>query len=79
MAEISADLVYEVLKAVQNDISQVKNELRDVNGAINALRGHQISMQQDIHNIYPVLTRYDGRLDRIERRLELNDVPTLTA
>jgi TolA-binding protein len=79
MAEISADLVYEVLKAVQNDISQVKNELRDVNGAINALRGHQISMQQDIHNIYSVLTRYDGRLDRIERRLELNDVPTLTA
>jgi len=25
------------------------------------------------------LGRYDGRLERIERRLELNDAPTLSA
>ncbi|QUS40838.1 hypothetical protein RPMA_19830 [Tardiphaga alba] len=79
MAEISADLVYEVLKAVQNDISQIKHEMRDANGATNAMRGHQISMQQDVHNIYSILTRYDARLERIERRLELSDAPTLSA
>ena len=30
MAEISADLVYEVLKAVQRDISQVKGEITEM-------------------------------------------------
>jgi hypothetical protein len=74
MAEISADLVYEVLKSIQHDMSQFKSELRDINTALNALRGHQISMQQDIHNMYGMLGRYDDRLDRIERRLEIHDV-----
>jgi len=32
-------------------------------------------MQQDIHNMYGTLGRYD---DRIERRLELSDAPNLT-
>jgi hypothetical protein len=78
MAEISADLVYEVLKSLQRDMSQFKNELRDVNTSLNALSGHQVSMQQDIHNMYGILGRYDDRLERIERRLELSDAPNLT-
>jgi hypothetical protein len=32
-----------------------------------------VSMQQDVHNIYGVLTRHEARLDRIEHRLELNE------
>ncbi len=79
MAEISADLVYEVLKAVQNDIAQIKGEVRDVKLELNAVRGHLISIQQDVHNIYGVLGRHDLHLERIERRLELGDAPTLTA
>jgi hypothetical protein len=78
MAEISADLVHEVLKSLQHDMSQFKSELRDVNTSLNALRGHQVSMQQDIHNMYGTLGRYDYRLERIERRLELSDAPNLT-
>jgi len=79
MAEVSADLVYEVLKAVQNDISQIKGEVRDVKLELNAVRGHLISIQQDVHNIYSVLGRHDLRLERIDSRLELSDAPTLTA
>jgi hypothetical protein len=33
-----------------------------------------ISMQQDIHNIYGVLSRHDDRLERIENRLELREL-----
>jgi hypothetical protein len=79
MAEISNDLIYEVLKAVQHDISQIKGEMRDVKLELNAIRGHVISVQQDVHNVYGVLGRQDLRFDRIERRPELNDTPTLTA
>ena len=78
MAEISADLVYEVSKSLQRDMSQFKKELRDVNTSLNALRGHQVSMQQDIHNMHGILGRYDDRLERIERRLELSNAPNLT-
>jgi hypothetical protein len=78
MAEISADLVHEVLKSLQRDMSQFKNEPRGVSTSLSALRGHQVSMQQGIHNTYGMLVRYDDRLDRIERRLELSNAPTLT-
>jgi hypothetical protein len=36
-----------------------------------------ISLQQDTQNISGMLARHDGLLQRIERRLELNDVPNL--
>jgi hypothetical protein len=34
-------------------------------------------MMQDLQNVYAVLGRFDGRFDRIETRLELNEAPTL--
>jgi hypothetical protein len=34
-----------------------------------------VAMQQDIQNIYTTLTRHETRLDRIERRLEISEVP----
>ncbi|HEY0327721.1 MAG TPA: hypothetical protein VGC77_01370 [Rhodopseudomonas sp.] len=79
MAEISADLVYEVLRSVQHDISQIKGEVRDVKIELNAIRGHLISVQQDIHNIYGILGRHDARFEHIERRLDLNETPPLSA
>lgn len=77
MAEISADLIYEVLKAMQRDMSLIKGDIGEVKASLNALRGHQVSMQQDVNNIYGMLARYDDRLERIERRLELHDAPAL--
>ena len=79
MAEVSSELIFEGLKSMQHDISQIRGEVRDVKLELNAIRGHLISMQQDIHNIYGVLGRRDLRFERIERRLELNETPPLTA
>ena len=79
MAEVSSESIFEVLKSMQHDISQIRGEVRDVKLELNAIRGHLISMQQDIHNIYGVLGRQDLRFERIERRLELNETPPLTA
>jgi hypothetical protein len=74
MAEISGDLIYEMLKRIQSDISGLKDGQRELKAEVAAMRGTMISIHQDIHNIYGVLARHDERLDRIERRLELREM-----
>ncbi len=71
MAEITNELMYELLKRMQGDISLMRSDMRDVKQEINAMRGTMVSMQQDIHNIYGILFQHGERLDRIERRLDL--------
>ena len=73
MTEVTNELMYEVLKVIQQDVFSLKNGVSELKLELNAVRGHMISMQQDIHNIYGVLARHDVRLERIERRLELSD------
>jgi septal ring factor EnvC (AmiA/AmiB activator) len=71
MADVTNELMYEVLKKIQSDTSELKDGQREANSRLNALLTHLIALQQDISNIYSTLTRHDARLDRIERRLEL--------
>ena len=75
MAEVSSDLILEILKALQRDSGEVKSSIGDIKAELNAIRGHLISLQQDVHNVYGILGRHDLHLERIERRLELNDAP----
>jgi tetrahydromethanopterin S-methyltransferase subunit G len=75
MAEVSNELIFEVLKQVQQRLDRVDHKIDEIKSELNALRGHQISMQQDLQNVYGILGRSDVRLDHIERRLELNEVP----
>ena len=77
MAEVSNELIYEVVKTLQRDVGEVKSSIGDVKTELNALRGHMISLQRDV-NICGILGHYDLHLERIEQRLELNDAPNLT-
>jgi len=74
MAEVTNELMYELLKRMHADISDVKLTQRELKSEMNAMRGTMISMQQDVHNIYGVLARHENRLDRIENRLELREL-----
>jgi DNA anti-recombination protein RmuC len=74
MVEVTNELMFEVLKSLQNDLGGLKDDMRDVKEELRAVRGHMLATQQDIANIYSILARHDGRLDRIERRLELAEV-----
>jgi tetrahydromethanopterin S-methyltransferase subunit G len=78
MAEVSNELIFEVLKQVQQRLDRVDHKVDELKSEMNALPGHMISVQQDTHNIYGMLGRHDGRLEHIERRLELSDAPNLT-
>ena len=74
MAEVSNELIYEILKAMQADIRLLKDGQGEIKQELIAVRGTMVSMQQDINNIYGILARHDERLDRIERRLDLREL-----
>ncbi len=85
MAEVTAELMFEVLKSVHARLAQVdgkidelKQEMQASRISQNAIRQEITSVFQEISGIHATLVRHEGRLDRIERRLELNDAPTLT-
>ena len=74
MTELNQDLLFEILRRIQTDVSGFKQGQLELRAEIGAVRGTMISVQQDIHNIYNVLTRHDERLERIENRLELREL-----
>jgi len=74
VAEVSNELIYDILKAMQADIRLLKDGQGEIKQELIAVRGTMVSMQQDINNIYGILARHDERLDRIERRLDLREL-----
>jgi hypothetical protein len=75
VAEVTPELIFEVLRAVQARLAQVDGKVDELK-QMQAPRTSQISILQEISGIHATLVRHEGRLDRIERRLELTDVTT---
>jgi septal ring factor EnvC (AmiA/AmiB activator) len=83
MAEnVTNELLYEVLKAVQARLGNMEEAMREQRGQLAAIRGdlHSIRMEisavkTDISNIYETNGSFDTRLARVERRLEIIDTP----
>lgn len=74
MTEVTSELLYEVLKKIQSRLDGVEHGIREVKQELISIRGHMLSMQNDVHNIYAKLDRHDESLERIERRLELREL-----
>ena len=51
MAEVSADLVFEMLKRIQSDISNLKEGQRELRQDVISVRGQLRTMQGDINNL----------------------------
>lgn len=73
MAEVTNELIYEVLKSIQDRLGGVEHKVDEVKAELQALRAPSIAVQQDVHNIHAAMSRHDARLERIERRLELTE------
>ncbi|MBB5277074.1 hypothetical protein HNR26_003152 [Rhizobium rosettiformans] len=73
MAEVTSELMFELLKRVHADIADIKLGQRELRSEMNAIRGTLVFVHQDIHNIHTTLARHEARLDRIENRLELRE------
>ena len=71
MAEVTNELIYEVLKSVQSRLDRMDGTLGEVKTELQAVRSHMVGVQQDVANIYSKLGDHDDRLARIETRLGL--------
>jgi len=82
MADVTPELMFEVLKSVQalaqvdGKIDELKQEMQASRTSLNGIRQEITNVFQEISGIHATLVRHEGRLDRIETRLELTDVPT---
>jgi hypothetical protein len=74
MAEVTNELMYELMKRMHQEIGGLRLDISEVKSELLSIRGTMVSMQNDIHNIYGILGRHDGRLQRIERRLDLREL-----
>jgi septal ring factor EnvC (AmiA/AmiB activator) len=84
MADVTPELMFEVLMSVQARLAQVdgkidelKQEMQASRTSQNGIRQEITSVFQEVSGVHSTLVRHEGRLDRIETRLELNDAPTL--
>jgi archaellum component FlaC len=74
MADVTAELMYELLKKIHERMDRVDSALGEVRHEIVAVRLQGLSTQTDINNIYSVTGRIDQRLERIEKRPELREL-----
>jgi uncharacterized coiled-coil DUF342 family protein len=84
MADVTPELMFEVSKSIQARLVQVdgkvdelKQEMQASRTSQNGIRQEITGVFQEISGIHATLVRHEGRLDRIEKRLELTDAPTL--
>lgn len=82
MSDVTAELLFEVLKSIQARLAQVDGKIDEMKQEMLALRTSQNAARQDVTSVFQeiaavhaTLVRHEGRLDRIERQLELSDVP----
>jgi hypothetical protein len=80
MADVTPELMFEVLKSVQARLAQVDGKVDELRQGVQALGTSQngirqeiIGVFQEILGVHATLVRHEGRLDRVERRLELSD------
>jgi hypothetical protein len=62
MSEVTNELMYEVLKALRDDVARVQGGQQDIRTELQAIRGHMLAMQTDIGNVYTILARHELRL-----------------
>ena len=82
MADAAPELMLEILKSLQARLTQVDGKLDELKQEMQASRTSQNGIRQEITSVFQeisgmhaTLVRHEGRLDRIERRLELSDAP----
>lgn len=67
MAEVTNELMYELLKRVHGDIAEMKFDLQEI-------KRRMTGSEEALAGVNRRLDRHDERLDRIERRLELREL-----
>lgn len=76
MAEQDDNLVFNLLRGIRADVGTIRDDLRDLNARMSSFESHQATFH---HEVARHSSKFDDldlrieRIERIERRLELND------
>ncbi len=73
MTAETENLMLEILKRMQVDISDIKQDIRDLKIRVGLLEGQAAGQLAAQHHTNERLDRVGDRIERIERRLELMD------
>ena len=73
MTEITNELMFEVLKEIQNNQKDMKAQLHSIREEIVAVRTHMAGFQADISNLYSAQVEMSKDLERVRSRLNLTD------
>lgn len=71
MAEVTSELMYELLKRIHSDVSDVKFDVQEIKNRIT-------NTEESLAGVNRRLDRHDERLDHIERRPELRELAETT-
>jgi hypothetical protein len=77
MAEASNEPILGVLRAVRTRLAGVDGKIDELKHEMQAFRTHMIGVQQEMSGIHATLVGHERRRDRIVRRPELTDAPSL--
>jgi predicted transcriptional regulator len=67
MAEATNELMYELLKKIHSDVSEMKFDLHE-------LKRRMTGTEESLAGVNRRLDRHEDRLERIERRLDLHEL-----
>lgn len=74
MADITNELMYELLTRVHTGMANMREDNRGLRRDFISLRNHMHVMQGDLNNLHGTMAQVLVRLDRIEDRLELREL-----
>ncbi len=73
MAEVSQDLLNELLRSLHQRADKSESAIRNLRDEMHSMRLNIQAHQSDINNLYTVVHQLDARMERIENRLELRE------
>ncbi len=71
MAEIKSELIYEILKQLQEGQRLIREDIHDIKVRLTSLENKMAQIHLDMANHSERMDRIDARLARVEKRLEL--------
>ena len=74
MTAVDTSLLMEIMRKIQTDISDIKSDMSELKMRATATDEHLSGIFVSTTGINNRIDRFDARLERIERRLDLTDV-----
>jgi hypothetical protein len=71
MTDQTESLILEILKRIQADVADMKADLKELKLRTTIVKGHLAGVMASLGIMNDRMDRFDTRLERIERRLDL--------